>query len=160
MSDPLAPEDQWYNRRAPIPARLYPAARCAGPPPPRLLEGIAQFNRREFFECHETLEAEWNAEPGPIRTLYKGILQVGVGCYHLLRGNYRGAVIKLQSGCDYLRPFAPRCMGIEVGALIAQAQRLRAAVVALGPERVAEVNPELLPHVEVSAPSSNTPASD
>lgn len=159
MSDPLAPDDLWYNRRAPIPARLYPAARCAGPPPARLLEGIAQFNQREYFECHETLEAEWNAEPGPIRTLYKGILQVGVGCFHLLRGNYRGAVIKLQSGCEYLGPFAPRCMGVEVGALIAQAQRLRAAIVALGPERVTEVDRALLPSIVVAATSRDTPPS-
>jgi hypothetical protein len=71
MSDPLDPGDLWYNQRAPIPARLYPAARCAGPPPERLLLGIEQFNQHEFFECHETLEAEWNAEPGPVRTLYK-----------------------------------------------------------------------------------------
>lgn len=154
MSDPLDPADRWYNRRAPIPPRLYPTARCAGPPPERLLLGIAQFNQREYFECHETLEAEWNAEPGPIRTLYKGVLQVGVGCYHLLRGNYRGAVMKLQSGVDYLVPFAPRCMGVEIGALIAQAERLRAGVVALGPERTAEVDRGLLPHIEVAAAAS------
>jgi predicted metal-dependent hydrolase len=34
------------------------------------LRGIEQFNRREYFECHETLELIWNAEPCPIRTLY------------------------------------------------------------------------------------------
>ncbi len=155
MSDPLDPADRWYNTRAPIPPRLYPAAhaRCAGPPPERLLVGIAQFNRREYFECHETLEAEWNAEPGPIRTLYKGILQVGVGCYHLLRGNYRGAILKLRSGCDYLGPFAPGCMGVEVGELIAQAERLRAAVIALGPERTAEVDRALLPQIAVAPPT-------
>jgi len=140
----------YYNRRQPIPPALYPAARCAGTPPARLLLGVEQFNRRDYFECHETLEAEWNAEPGTVRTLYKGLLQVGVGCYHLLRGNYRGAILKLQTGSDYLSPFAPRCMGVEVGELIAQAQRLRAAIVAHGPERLAEVDPALLPHVCLS----------
>lgn len=149
--DSLDPADLWYNRRAPIPARLYPTARCSGPPPARLLLGIAQFNRREFFECHETLEDEWNAEPGPIRTLYKGILQVGVGCYHLLRGNYRGAELKLRTGCEYLGPFAPRCMDVEVGALIEQAERLRSAVIALGPERTAEVDRALLPQIAISS---------
>ncbi|HEU5440796.1 MAG TPA: DUF309 domain-containing protein [Ktedonobacterales bacterium] len=140
----------YYNRRQPIPPALYPAERCASPPPARLVLGIEQFNRREYFECHETLEAEWNAEPGPVRTLYKGILQVGVGCYHLLRGNYRGAILKLQSGSDYLGPFVPRCMGVEVGELIAQAQRLRAAILALGPEHLADVDLALLPQVRLS----------
>ncbi len=111
-----------------------------------------QFNAREFFECHESLEAIWNAEPGPIRTLYKGILQVGVGCYHLLRSNYRGATIKLQSGADYLEPFAPRCMGIEVGRLIADARKLRAALVALGPDHFLQVDLALIPKVHRAAP--------
>lgn len=126
------------------------AARCGEQPSPGLVHAVVQFNRREFFECHETLEAIWNAEPGPIRVLYKGILQVGVGCYHLLRRNYRGALIKLQSGADYLEPFAPRCMGVEVGRLIADARRLRAALVALGPERLLEVDLALIPTVHLA----------
>src|SRR5689334_1346778 len=48
---------------------------CQEPPPPELLHGIEQFNHREYFECHETLENIWNREARPIRTLYKGILQ-------------------------------------------------------------------------------------
>jgi len=137
------------NRRTPPDPAERPAARCGDAPPDGLLLGVAQFNRREYFECHETLEAVWNAEPGPIRVLYKGILQVGVGCYHLLRGNYRGAVIKLQSGADYLEPYAPRCMRVEVGQLIADARRLRAEVVARGPERLAEVDRTLLPIIRL-----------
>lgn len=123
------------------------SARCADPPSPQLLRAVEQFNQREYFECHETLEAIWNAEPGPVRVLYKGILQVGVGCLHLLRHNYRGATIKLQSGADYLEPFAPTCQGIDVARLIAEARRLRAALVSLGPERFAEVDLALLPLV-------------
>ena len=36
---------------------------CLEPPPPGLLAGIEEFNRGEFFECHETLEELWMAEP-------------------------------------------------------------------------------------------------
>ncbi len=140
-----------YNFKRPIPPELYSAERCAEPPGPGLLKGIEQFNRREYFECHETLEAIWNAEPEPVRTLYKGILQIGVGCYHLLRHNYRGATLKLQTGADYLEPFAPRCMGVEVGQLIADARQLRAVVVELGPERTGEIDLALLPRVHLTA---------
>jgi predicted metal-dependent hydrolase len=124
-------------------------SRCNDPPSATLLKGIEQFNRREYFECHETLEAIWIAERDPVRTLYKGILQVGVGCLHLLRGNYRGAIIKLQSGADYLEPFRPICMGVDITRLIEEARRLRATIVALGPERLAEVDLHLLPQVVV-----------
>ena len=114
-----------------------------------MLHGIEQFNAREYFECHETLEKIWNVEPGPIRTLYKGILQVGVGCLHLLRANYKGATIKLQSGADYLEPYSPRCMGVEVAELIADARVLRARLVELGPEHFREVDLALLPLVKL-----------
>lgn len=141
---------RYYNRREPPGPELRPRARCHEPPPEGLLRGIAQFNQREYFEAHETLETLWNAEPDPIRVLYKGILQVGVGCYHLLRGNYRGATLKLQTGADYLSAFAPRCMSVEVAALIADATRLRAAIIAAGPERLAEVDLALLPIVRLT----------
>jgi predicted metal-dependent hydrolase len=124
-------------------------ARCDEAPSPALRHGIEQFNRREYFECHETLETIWRAEPGPVRTLYKGILQVGVGCYHLLRNNFKGATIKLQSGADYLEPFAPVCQGVDVARLIADARRLRAELVALGPDRFREVNLAQLPIVRL-----------
>jgi len=137
------------NRRTPPDPAERPAARCGDAPPAGLLLGVAQFNRREYFECHETLETVWNEEPEPIRVLYKGILQVGVGCYHLLRGNYRGAVIKLQTGADYLEPYAPRCMRVEVGRLIGDARRLRAEVVARGPDRLADVDRALLPIIRL-----------
>lgn len=140
-----------YNAKRPIPPELYSADRCAKPPGPGLLKGIEQFNQREYFECHETLEAVWNAEPDPVRTLYKGILQVGVGCYHLLRHNYRGAMLKLQTGADYLEPFAPHCMGVEVGRLIADARRLRSVIAELGPERIGEVDLALLPHAYLTS---------
>ena len=134
------------------------ARRCGEAPSPGLLRGIEQFNQREYFECHETLELIWNAEPDPIRTLYKGILQVGVGCYHLLRHNYHGATVKLQSGADYLEPFAPRCMSVEVGKLIADARRLRAELVSLGPERFEDVDLALLPLVRVAGENHASPA--
>src|SRR5262249_20822635 len=47
-------------------------------PPAELVRAVEQFNRGEFFECHETLEALWMAEAEPLRRLYQGILQVGV----------------------------------------------------------------------------------
>ena len=156
MSDPSSdatdaprPARPYNERRAP-PRDSDLIARCQEPPPGELLRGIEQFNQREYFECHETLEALWNSEPGTIRVLAKGVLQVGVGCYHLLRGNYRGALLKLASGADYLEPFAPRCQRVEVARLISDARRLRAEVVALGPARLAEVDRALLPIIQLA----------
>lgn len=91
--------------------------RCADAPPDGLREGIAQFNRGEYWECHETLETLWRFERDPVRYLYQGILLAGVGLYHLQRGNTRGAVSKLRAALATLEPYAPVCMGVCVDDL-------------------------------------------
>src|SRR6266550_478219 len=111
---------------------------CDEAPPPLLLQGIAQFNRGEYFEQHETLELLWRAEPRDVRRLYQGILQIGVAFYHLRRRNHHGTVYMLTRGPRYLAPFAPRCQGVDVEALVADAARALGEVERLGPDRLAE----------------------
>ena len=125
------------------------SARCDDAPPPLLLAGIAQFNAGEYWECHETLETIWRVEPDHIRYLYQGILQVGVGFYHLRRGNWRGAVNKLRSGLAYLEPSAPTCMGVDVARLRAESGDILAQLETLGPDRIGEVDTGTLPRVRV-----------
>ncbi len=127
--------------------------RCGQPPPDLLIRGIEQFNRGEFFEQHETLELLWRAEQDDVRYLYQGILLVGVGMYHLFRrASYHGAVTKLETGVRFLQWFRPTCQGVDVDALIDDAIRARAAIVALGPDRLAEFNPALTPKVRLIRP--------
>lgn len=131
---------------------------CDEPPPALLLEGIAQFNRGEYFACHETLEALWKAEPRPVRELYQGILQVGVALYHLERDNYRGTLNLLRTGIAHLTPFAPRCQGVDVAALLAAARAIEATVEALGPEGLGGFDRRLVPRLRL-APSPHAPRS-
>ncbi len=125
------------------------SARCEDAPPSGLLAGIAQFNAGEYWECHETLEELWRPEPDPIRYLYQGILQVGVGFYHLRRGNWRGATNKLRGGLGYLAPSAPACMGVDVARLRAEAGAVLAALESLGAGRIDEYDAGDLPRVHL-----------
>jgi len=111
---------------------------CREPPPPQLLEGIAQFNRGEYFVQHETLELLWRAERRELRRLYQGILQIGVACHHLRRLNHHGTVYMLTRGSRYLAPFAPRCCSVDVQALLDDAAAALREVHRLGPARLAE----------------------
>lgn len=52
---------------------------------------LSQFNRRLFFECHETLEKVWLRLQAPARNFVQGLIQVSVGFHHLDRGNRVGA---------------------------------------------------------------------
>ena len=122
--------------------------RCDDRPTAQMLHAFDQFNRGEYWHQHETLEEIWRAETDEtIRNFYKGILQVGVGFYHLTRRNYNGAVKVLARGINYLTPYAPRCMGVDVRRLIDEATRVLEQVRALGPERIGEVNLADLPRV-------------
>ncbi|MGE5244049.1 MAG: DUF309 domain-containing protein [Betaproteobacteria bacterium] len=120
---------------------------CDEPPPALLLEGIAQFNRGEYFAQHETLELLWRAERRDVRFLYQGILQIGVAFHHLRRLNHHGTVYMLTRGARYLGPFAPRCQRVDVDALLGAAARALGEVERLGPARLAEFDWRLAPHV-------------
>ena len=122
---------------------------CGEPPPSRLLEGVEQFNRGEFFEQHEILEDLWRSEPRDVRRLYQGILQIGVAMYHIQRCNHHGAVYMLTRGSTYLRPFAPRCQSVDVDHLLDQTARVLHAVNTLGRNGLAQFDWSLAPKVRL-----------
>lgn len=74
-----------------------------------------------------------------MRGLYHGILQIGVGFHHWRNGNFHGASTLLDEGIERLRPFAPRCQGVEVEALIAGATAAREQLIALGADGIGSV---------------------
>ncbi len=75
-----------------------------------------------------------------MRGLYHGILQIGVGLHHWRNGNFHGASVLLEEGIERLRPFAPRCHGVDVEALIADATVARERLSALGPDGMRRVD--------------------
>ncbi|YAI82020.1 MAG: DUF309 domain-containing protein [cyanobacterium endosymbiont of Rhopalodia sterrenbergii] len=87
-------------------------------------QGVEQFNHREFYSCHDTLEALWMDSVEPDRQFYQGILQIAVGCYHLGNDNWRGAVILLGEGIRRLSYYQPDYQGIDVSNLVGESQKL------------------------------------
>ena len=75
-----------------------------------------------------------------MRGLYHGILQVGVGFHHWRNENFHGASTLLEEGIERLRPFAPRCQGVEVDTLIKDATAARERLIALGAEGMRSVD--------------------
>lgn len=59
--------------------------------PELLIKGIEEFNRQEYFACHETLEALWQKEEEPERLLTQAIIQFAVGYYHWQQANFQGS---------------------------------------------------------------------
>lgn len=124
---------------------------CTGSPPGELLRAFGEFNRGDWFECHETLEDLWVGTEGEIRDFYQGLLQIAVALHHWRNGNFGGAVSLLISGAGYLRRVRATCQRIEVEAMVADADCFREALVPLGPERMAEVDRALIPRMQLAS---------
>lgn len=120
------------------------SAQCAAAPPPLVVQGLRQFNAGEYFECHETLEHAWMAEHGPVRDLYRAVLQVAVAYYQITRGNYAGAHKMFLRIIQWFAPLPDRCQSIDVAQLRADVAAVRAHLEALGPSRIAEFDRTLL----------------
>ena len=91
----------------------------------------------------------WRDTRPPIRALYHGILQIGVGFHHWRNGNHHGASVLLEEGIARLEPFQPSCQGVDVVALIRDATEARAELLRLGPERMRDHDLSQAPKVRL-----------
>lgn len=110
--------------------------------------GLEEFNRGEYFEQHEYLEHAWMEEERPIREMYQGILQVGVGFLQIERGNWAGAIKMLRRGLPRLRALPPVCQGVQIDAFRRRAEEIHAEITALGPEGLASFDRSRFPQIE------------
>ncbi|HMM29335.1 MAG TPA: DUF309 domain-containing protein [Aggregatilineaceae bacterium] len=118
---------------------------CAEPMPPLGQQGIARFNAGDYYGQHDLFEALWMAEPGPVRDLYRAILQVGVAYHHITQGNLRGALKMLRRSAQWLAVLPDACQGVDVRQLRADAAAVEAALRALLSSTGPEIDPKRLP---------------
>jgi len=117
---------------------------CLGSLHPEAIHGMELFNQGRYFEAHEALEAAWRAESGPVRDLYRGILQAGVVYLHITQYNFIGAHKVYQRCQKWLQPWPETCRGISVGRLRQDLETVMAALQKLGPQHIREFDTSLL----------------
>ena len=122
--------------------------KCEESPPGQLLLAIRQFNNREWYDCHETIEELWLGETGEMRNFLQGTLQISVALLHWRNGNHGGAVSLLASGVKYLMCVSDVCLWVDVLALIADSERVRVALEELGKERMESLDSALIPLIK------------
>lgn len=135
------------------------ACACQGSLPSAVIVGLESFNRGQYFEAHELLESAWREESGPIRELYRGILQIAVAYLHITRGNYRGAVKMFRRSSDWLAPFPDTCCGIDLASFRFDYRRVEDALRRLGPDHLSSLDPGLLKPIRF-IPANVVPAAD
>ncbi len=83
-----------------------------------LSKGLDEFNKREFFEAHETLEEYWNTLSGDEKELVQSIIQAAVAYYHFGRGNRIGARKLLTRAVTRAQSVADGTLGVCVGTYL------------------------------------------
>ncbi|NDJ86998.1 MAG: DUF309 domain-containing protein [Chloroflexi bacterium] len=133
-----------YARRSDSELQAAVAEASNFPLPPLVHQGLQEFNAGEYYEAHETIEHAWVDEPGVIRTMYRGILQIAVAYYHIKAGNYRGALKMFLRSLQWLEPLPDTCQRIDIARLRQDARQARQEMERLGPERLHEFDLSLL----------------
>ncbi len=125
---------------------------------PLYLRGIAYFNACEFFEAHEVWEELWKEYQGELRLFYKGLIQAAVALHHFGNGNIRGARKVYLSSRNYIKEYAPVCMGLDVDQFLSQFDACFAEVAATDVQfPQIDINPELIPEISLDPPAELPP---
>ncbi|PJF41895.1 MAG: hypothetical protein CUN55_11020 [Phototrophicales bacterium] len=122
--------------------------------PPLAIKGLQEFNAQQYYEAHETLEAAWVEESGPMRDLYRGILQIAVAYYHILRGNYRGAQKMFLRSLQWLEPLPDVWCGINIAKFREDVHQARQHLETLGPDKISDYDKRLLKPIEFNLQES------
>ncbi len=141
--------------RIPDPALLAQLdCQCQQELPPLAAQGFEMFNRGEYYQQHDLFEELWMKTEGPVRDLYRAILQIGVAYYQIERGNYRGALKMLQRSVQWLYFLPDTCQTIDVARLRQESYALRAELQRLGPERLDQFDHGLMKKLRRHPPQS------
>lgn len=120
---------------------------CRDAPCGQVLLAIRQFNAQQWFASHETLEPLWLQAQGEQRAFYQGIIQSAIALHHWRNGNYNGSLALLTSAAGYLSQVSSPCQWIDVSGLISQLQTVQQRLAELGPDRMQQLDPALLPRL-------------
>jgi uncharacterized protein len=121
---------------------------CSDKISPEARKGLEEFNRGEYFQAHESLELAWMSDVSAARELYRAILQVAVAYYQIARGNYNGALKMFLRNRQWIDPLPDQCRGVNVAQLRADASKVHAELVKLGPGKIGEFDKVLMQPVE------------
>jgi uncharacterized protein len=114
-------------------------------------KGISLFNEADFFSAHDFFEDCWVICDQEERLFFQGMVQISVGCFHLLSGNYKGSLSQFLKGTKKLREFKPSYRAINIDNLVIGIEALIKTLI----ENSINVDPKkfwkMIPKLEVNS---------
>jgi len=88
---------------------------ASGPYPPEWIAYLAEyFGSRDYFECHEQMEALWKKEKGTDRErCWLVLVRIAVAQYHARRGNGAGAYKMMAKAAEEIEPARMDAAGLD-----------------------------------------------
>jgi predicted metal-dependent hydrolase len=94
----------------------------------RMLQGREAFNRREFYEAHESWEDVWNEIDDPERRWVQGLIQVATGMHKLVNGRPDVCATLLGKALAKLVDAPEALDGVDVAGARRGAERVLGAI--------------------------------
>ncbi len=113
-------------------------------------EGIKLFNNSEFFEAHDFFEDIWIETDNEDRLFYQGLIQVSVGCFHLISKNYKGALSQFNKGYAKLSKYPETYYGVNVQRLLYNVGNLIFDLNRLHNREITEIDLCKIPVIEIN----------
>ena len=83
-------------------------------PDPRFLEGIAHFNRQDFYSAHDAWESLWLERFGEEKDFLQGLILSAVALHHYGRKNHGGARSRFRLALDKLEKYPASFGGLDL----------------------------------------------
>jgi hypothetical protein len=128
---------------------------------PEYLQGIEHFNAHEFFEAHEVWEDIWARTTGRNQLFYKGLIHAAVALHHFGNRNLRGAR-KVWGSCrQYLTPYAPTHLSLNVREFLDGMQQCFAPLEGADATPAdSEMDEKKIPRIKLDPPSLSPEAQE
>jgi len=117
--------------------------------PPLAVQAVEKFNAGEYYPQHDLFEEQWMHTTGPVRDLYRAVLQVGIAYFQITRGNHRGAIKMLLRSVQWFALLPDVCQGIDIKQLREDSLQVRAELERIKPEDIANFDRSLLKPVRM-----------
>ena len=111
-------------------------------------EGIQLFNNGDYFEAHDYFEDIWVKVHDESRLFYQGLIQVAVGCYHLICGNYQGSFNQLTKATQKLQSYDDCYHDVNIKKILKDTSAILNLLSSREPNKKLLVNYQDLPKIE------------
>ena len=112
------------------------------------LEGVDLFNRKSFYDAHESWENLWTEYNLDDALLIQGLIQLSVAYFHITNLNLKGSKNLFNKCIPKLEKYRENLRGIDINEIINTAELALDNINSI--ENTNDFNWALVPHIRIS----------